>query len=264
MSEAFPSDTPLAERVVPSPNHDERAGSRAPDILLLHYTGMADENEALLWLSVPPSRVSAHYLVFEDGGIVQMVPEARRAWHAGVSSWEGEADINSRSIGIEIANPGHDGGLPPYPAIQIERVIALCRDILARHAIRPDHVLAHSDVAPARKEDPGELFPWQELHAAGVGHWVEPARIAEGPSLSVGDTGAGVEGLQTMLSGYGYGVPTGGAFDEATAAVVRAFQRHFRPGRVDGVADPSTIDTLRRLIARRRAWSPYSDGAGRP
>jgi N-acetylmuramoyl-L-alanine amidase len=253
MSDAFEPDSPAAGRVVPSPNHDERAEGRRPDILLLHYTGMAEENEALLWLTVPPSRVSAHYLVFEDGGIVQMVPEARRAWHAGLSSWGGFADVNSRSIGIEIANPGHDGGLPPYPAIQIERVIALCRDIVERHAIRPDLVLAHSDVAPARKEDPGELFPWQELYDAGIGHWVEPTAIAGGAALTPGDGGAEVAGLQAMFAAYGYGLDVSGVFDEATAAVVRAFQRHFRPGRVDGLADPSTRETLRKLIAKRPA-----------
>ncbi|HJW80537.1 MAG TPA: N-acetylmuramoyl-L-alanine amidase [Beijerinckiaceae bacterium] len=251
MSDAFAPDSPAAARVVPSPNHDERAESRRPDILLLHYTGMSDENEALLWLTVPPSRVSAHYLVFEDGGIVQMVPEARRAWHAGVSSWGGVADVNSRSIGIEIANPGHEGGLPPYPAMQIERVIALCHDIVRRHGIRPDLVLAHSDVAPTRKEDPGELFPWQELHDAGVGHWVEPAPLADGPVLAPGDGGSAVAGLQTSFVAYGYGLPISGVFDEATAAVVRAFQRHFRPGRVDGLGDLSTRETLRNLLARR-------------
>lgn len=256
MSEPFKPDSRVVDQVVPSPNHDERADGQAPDILLLHYTGMPDENEALRRLCTPAAKVSAHYLVFEDGRVVQMVPEDRRAWHAGLSSWRGEADINSRSIGIEIANRGHEGGLPPYPAIQIERVIELCRDIVGRRRIAPEDVLAHSDVAPARKEDPGELFPWQELYQAGVGHWVEPAPSSEGDVLGPASQGPAVEELQNLLLAYGYGVATSGMFDQATADAVRAFQRHFRPGRVDGIADASTNATLRNLIAKRPRSRP--------
>jgi len=189
--------------------------------------------------------------VLEDGRIVQCVAEARRAWHAGVSSWEGEADVNSRSVGIEIVNPGHGLGYPEFAEAEVAAVIALCRDILARHPIRADRVVAHSDVAPGRKEDPGEKFPWARLHAAGIGHWVEPVAIAEGDALALGDRGAEVLRLQQSLAAYGYGVPATGEFDGATRDVVAAFQRHFRPARVDGNADLSTIRTLHRLLAAR-------------
>jgi N-acetylmuramoyl-L-alanine amidase len=197
--------------------------------------------------------VSSHYLVFEDGRIFQLVPEALRAYHAGVSSWEGETDNNSRSIGIEIANPGHDFGYPDFPQAQIEAVIALCRDILARRPMRPDRVVAHSDVAPSRKNDPGEKFPWARLHAAGIGHWVEPAPLGEDRGLAKGDRGPAVAELQSSLAAYGYGVAASGQFDDTTRDVVVAFQRHFRPARVDGIADRSTIETLRRLLAARGA-----------
>jgi N-acetylmuramoyl-L-alanine amidase len=241
----------VADKVVPSPNHGERRGGQAPDLLLLHYTGMAGAAEALARLTNPLSDVSAHYFVYEDGRAVQLVPESRRAWHAGAGAWAGETDINSRSIGIEIVNPGHEGGLPPYPDAQIEGVIRLCADLAQRWSIRPHRVLAHSDIAPTRKEDPGELFPWDRLHRDGVGHWVEPAPLdqeATFRALRAGDEGTPVRALQTMLTAYGYEIGTTGIVDALTESVVRAFQRHFRPARVDGVADLSTITTLRNLL----------------
>ena len=241
-------DSPLARRVTPSPNHGERRTGR-PDMLVLHYTGMESGAAALARLRDPLSEVSAHYLVFEDGGIVQMVPEVRRAWHAGAGSWKGETDINSRAIGIEIVHPGHAGGLPPYPDAQIEAVIALARDVLSRWPIPPERVLAHSDIAPERKEDPGETFPWDRLAAAGIGHLVPPAAIRDGRFFAQGDAGQPVEALQAMFALYGYDLPVTGLFDARTHAVVTAFQRHFRQARVDGVADASTITTLRDLIA---------------
>lgn len=256
MTDRLAPDSPVAAKVFPSPNHGERANGRRPDILLLHYTGMPDAGEALQRLCNAAAEVSAHYFVFEDGRVLQLVPEARRAWHAGRSHWAGDSDVNSASIGIEIANPGHEGGLPPYPEAQIEAVTALCRDIVARRSIPAERVLAHSDVAPARKEDPGELFPWQRLHGAGVGHWVEPAPIRDGRFLAQGDRGQPVEALQGMLALYGYGIAITGLFDEETESVVRAFQRHFRQERVDGVADASTVTTLRDLIAARPAARP--------
>src|SRR5262249_5297414 len=150
-----------------------------PDILLLHYTGMKTAQSALQRLCDPTANVSSHYMVFENGDIVQMVPEALRAHHAGLSYWGGDTDINSRSIGIEIANPGHDWGYVDYPAEQIASVIQLCRDIVVRNNIRSDYVLAHSDVAPTRKQDPGEKFPWPKLFESGVGLWVPPAHIGK-------------------------------------------------------------------------------------
>jgi N-acetylmuramoyl-L-alanine amidase len=247
----FAPDSSLIAKVVPSPNQSARAGRGRPDMIVLHYTGMARAEDALERLCSREAKVSSHYLVYEDGRIYQLVPEAVRASHAGVSSWEGEIDINSRAIGIEIVNPGHDGGYPDFPAVQIDAVIALCRDILARRPMRADRVVAHSDVAPSRKQDPGEKFPWPRLHAAGIGHWVEPVPVGEDRGLAEGDHGPSVTDLQKLLTDYGYGVATNGRFDQAMRDVVTAFQRHFRPARVDGVADRSTVETLRRLLAAR-------------
>lgn len=242
-------------RVQPSPNHGERADGRKPDMILLHYTGMPSPEGALDWLCRDESQVSSHYFVQPDGEVVQLVPEDRRAWHAGKSFWHGETDINSLSIGIEIANAGHPGGLPDYPKAQIAAVIELCRDCGHRWSIASERVLGHSDVAPVRKVDPGEKFPWRELYQAGVGHWVEPAAIAGGRFFQRGDRGQPVEALQSMLSLYGYGTEITGEFSDKTAGDVEAFQRHFRPERVDGIADFSTIDTLHRLLSALPRYS---------
>ena len=233
----------------PSPNFGERVGGRSPDIILLHYTGMETAEGALKWLCAPESQVSCHYFVHEDGRVEQLVREADRAWHAGKSFWQGETDINSASIGIEIANPGHPGGLPDFPDAQVRAVVELCLDCGGRWGIAPERVLAHSDVAPIRKVDPGEKFPWARLHAAGVGHWVEPSAITGGRFFQRGDAGQPVEALQSMLSLYGYGVEIDGIYSERTEGAVAAFQRHFRMERVDGIADFSTIHTLHRLLS---------------
>jgi N-acetylmuramoyl-L-alanine amidase len=249
----FPPDSTLAAKVVPSPNHDERKAGVATDMIVLHYTGMSSADGALRHLCQPASKVSCHYFVFEDGTIVQLVPEARRAWHAGVSAWKGETDINRCSVGIEIVNPGHGLGYPDFPAPQIDAVISLCRDIAARLPIPPERILAHSDVAPARKNDPGEKFPWQRLSAAGVGFWIAPQPIKAGPTLKAGDASDAVGELQTALAAFGYGITVTGRYDEPTRQVAVAFQRHFRPARVDGIADVSTIETLHLLLARTNA-----------
>jgi N-acetylmuramoyl-L-alanine amidase len=249
---SFPPDSSLVDDISPSPNHEPRKGVARPDILLLHYTGMKTTQAALARLCDPGARVSSHYLVFEDGRVIQLVPEARRAYHAGESSWGGSTDINSRSVGIEIGNQGHDCGCPPFPDVQIERVIALCRDIVARWSIAPCRVLAHSDVAPSRKRDPGEAFPWRRLAEAGVGAFVEPVPIERGAALCPGDHGAEVASLQRLLADYGYGVTESGSYDSATHEVVTAFQRHFRPARVDGIADVSTVKTLEQLLAAQK------------
>ncbi|NIX76413.1 N-acetylmuramoyl-L-alanine amidase [Microvirga terricola] len=253
MNAPLSPESPVAAKVFPSPNHGERKNGQRPNMVVLHYTGMPDEGEALQWLCNPVSQVSAHYFVFSDGRVLQLVPESRRAWHAGASSWEGETDINSCSIGIEIANAGHPGGLPAYPDVQMQSVIALTKDIVTRWRIPATRVLGHSDVAPGRKVDPGEVFPWGRLHEAGIGHWVPAAPMSDGRFFSRGDEGMPIEALQAMLAMYGYGVKITGVFDEITEKVVSAFQRHFRPERVDGVADASTITTLRNLIAKRPA-----------
>jgi N-acetylmuramoyl-L-alanine amidase len=233
----------------PSPNVEPRRGGGPVDILLLHYTGMASAEAACTWLCAPESKVSCHYLIDEDGRVTQIAEEGARAWHAGASSWRGETDINSRSIGIEIHNRGHNDGYPDFPPAQMRAVIVLCQAILARHPIPPWRVLAHSDVAPARKIDPGEKFGWRLLHENGIGHWVPPTPVTGGRFLQIGDAGDAVAALKSMLASYGYGIAATPEFDLQTEQVLRAFQRHFRPARVDGVADPSTVDTLRRLSA---------------
>lgn len=232
-----------------SANFGPRNNGKQPEYLILHYTGLRTAQEALDILKCPIREVSAHYLVHEDGRVVQMVAESQRAWHAGNSCWKGERDINSSSIGIEIVNAGVLDNFPPYPDAQIEAVIALCRSICERYNIAPAHVLAHSDIAPERKIDPGQNFPWQTLFAAGIGLWVEPAPIRGGRFFAMGDHGQPVEALQSMLAMYGYDIAINGVFNEQTKIVLSAFQRHFRPIQIDGVADISTIETLHKLIS---------------
>lgn len=224
----------------PSPNFNERL--HPLDMLVLHYTGMKDGPSALARLRDPASQVSAHYMVEEDGRIFQIVPEDKRAWQAGRSWWQGEEDLNSRSIGIEIVNGGHEFGLPPFPDRQIDAVIALCRDILTRWPIPQDRIVAHSDIAPDRKEDPGERFPWKRLAAAGIGLW--PAKADVEPWMmhgaAPGDGGVTVERMQRALARIGYRIEVNGRYEEQTEAVVRAFQRRWRPSRVSGQGDSET------------------------
>ena len=241
-------DTSLYKRVQLSPNINERQGHKSISILLLHYTGMESAEKACDWLCRAESQVSCHYLVDEQGGIVQMVDEGKRAWHAGVSNWRGDEDVNSASIGIEIQNPGHGLGYHQFPATQMQAVVVLCKDIIARNKIEPRNVLAHSDVAPGRKIDPGEKFDWGYLHECGVGHWVKPEAISGGSFLQEGDVGDPVLALQTLLKFYGYGLEASGTFDKPTRTVIEAFQRHFRQARVDGIADASTVATLHSLL----------------
>ncbi len=206
MPPAHPGDSPLAARFLDSPNRGERRGRGRPDCLILHYTGMPTGEAALKVLLDPASELSAHYFVWEDGAIDQLVKESERAWHAGKASWKGESDLNSASIGVEIVNPGHDGGSPPFPVHQIAATIALARDVCARWGIAPERVLAHSDVAPSRKQDPGEAFPWERLWAGGVGHWTEPAPLSGGALFAHEEEAPPVRALQAMLALYGYGV----------------------------------------------------------
>jgi N-acetylmuramoyl-L-alanine amidase len=252
---AIKLDTDLIATPWASPNHGERKRGRTPDSLILHYTGVPTGEAAIELLCDPVMQVSAHYVVMPDGALLQLVPEGRRAWHAGRGVWDDETDMNDVSIGIEIAHQGHKDGGPayPYPAEQIATVIALSHDIIARWKIAPHRILAHSDIAPDRKIDPGEFFPWAQLAKAGVGHYVAPCPIADGPRLGPDARGGDVEELQTMLARYGYGVEINALYDARTQAVVRAFQRHFRPALVDGVADASTVATLRKLLAARGA-----------
>lgn len=238
-------DSPLVHTLYPSPNiEDRRKGCRA-DMILVHYTGMSSAEKAIGWLANPKSKVSCHYVVDEDGRITQMVEETKRAWHAGISHWSGNTDINSVSIGIEIQNPGHEFGYPDFPPAQMEAVAALCRDIARRRGVPPERVLAHSDVAPGRKMDPGEKFNWAWLARYGVGHWVAPAAPTD-ETLEC-DAGAVTE-ARDLLRSYGYGTENAER-EDWFAVLIRSFQLHFRPQCADGRLDAGTIDTLRRLVA---------------
>lgn len=213
---------------MPSPNHDSREGTGV-DMLVLHYTGMANGEVALARLTDAAAKVSAHYTIDEDGTIYAHVPEDRRAWHAGVSHWAGAANINSRSIGIELVNPGHEFGYRAFAEPQIAALTTLCHSILMRHAIPSWRVLGHSDVAPARKEDPGELFPWRRLADAGIGLW--PAAGADAAAAEA-------------LARYGY--------DPAAPQdkVITAFQRHFRPKSLTGQWDDECAGLLASLLGK--------------
>ena len=210
----------------PSPNHDDRGGAPI-DMLVLHYTGMTSGAAALERLCDVEARVSAHYTIDEDGTVYRHVPEDRRAWHAGVSHWAGVRNVNARSIGIELVNPGHEYGYRAFPDVQVASLIRLAQGIVMRHPIATSQVLAHSDVAPARKEDPGELFPWEKLAAAGIGLW------PQGIASDIGPEG---------LARYGYDP------DAPQDKVITAFQRHFRPAKLDGEWDSECARLLASLI----------------
>jgi len=207
----------------PSPNHEPRPDGMVVDMLVLHYTGMQSGTAALERLCDPAAKVSAHYVIEEDGRVFALVPEDRRAWHAGAASWRGNSDINSRSIGIELVNPGHEFGYRPFPAAQIEALAELAPGILSRHPIPPRNVVGHADVAPRRKEDPGELFDWRGLAARGVGVWPGDAPPQGDPS--------------ELLALWGYDI------GDLSAALI-AFQRHFRPSLLNGIADDETLSRL--------------------
>jgi len=214
----------------PSPNFDARDDTTI-DMLVLHYTGMHRVDDALQRLCDAAAEVSAHYLIDEDGTTHRLVPEDQRAWHAGVAYWRGHTNINARSIGIELVNPGHEHGYRAFPEVQTEAALALCVDILARHDIPARNVVGHSDVAPQRKTDPGEFFDWLRFADAGVGLWANEADMIDGSP----------ENIARLLSEYGYEVEDG-------LATVKAFQRHFRPERVNGRVDGPTLRRLQGLV----------------
>ena len=249
------SEESIARRAVidmPSPNWDERPADAGPvDTLVLHYTGMVSAEAALARMTDPRAKVSAHWCIGEDGTLWRLVPEERRAWHAGLSEWRGRPAVNDVSIGIELVNPGHEYGYRPFPEAQMDALLDLARAIVARHPIDPRNVVAHSDIAPTRRRDPGELFDWARLARAGIGIWPEseadPAQ--DGPPLRQGDRGADVRVCQVSLRAIGYGLVADGDFGPATAAAVRAFQRHFRQARVDGAIDAGTAAVIGQVHA---------------
>lgn len=215
----------------PSPNFDDRPALDAVDILLLHYTGMQSTGASLARLCDPQAKVSAHYLIDEDGTVYGLVDEAERAWHAGISHWAGATDINARSIGIELQNPGHEFGYRPFPETQMVSLIELCQSILSRHRIPPERVLGHSDVAPMRKEDPGELFDWRRLAEAGIG------RLSAGSQTASPDEPE----ARALLSRIGYDP------DATLNDVVTAFQRRYRQSSVNGSLDAQTMSLIKEL-----------------
>lgn len=234
----------MAEPIAcPSPNFAARPPGAVVSLLVIHYTGMASTRAALARLCDPAAKVSTHYLIDESGRVLRLVAERERAWHAGVSHWRGEADVNSRSIGIELAHPGHMFGYRPFPPAQIRALIALGRQILRRHPIRPRGVLGHSDVAPARRLDPGEYFPWRHLAENGIGLW--PDASARGTTVDPTDPAA----VQAGLARFGYGLRVDGIAGPETGSVVRAFQRHFRPRAVTGAFDHECARILASLLA---------------
>lgn len=265
----------------PSPNFDDR--KRPIRFVVLHYTGMESADGALRVLSdplpqreaylneipasplmvdgrpadrvlvpAPMSKVSSHYLAYEDGRVFQLVDEAKRAWHAGRGTWDGENDMNSCSIGIEIANGGHDFGLPDFTEPQIQSVMTLVRTILDRHGLDPRAVIGHSDLAPSRKPDPGEKFPWKRFAQAGLSIW--PAAGPEDGDQRVlfetlGTMNAGISTIQTGLGTIGYGVEVNGTYDNVLKDIIRAFQRRFRQSKADGIIDVETVALIGRVAA---------------
>jgi N-acetylmuramoyl-L-alanine amidase len=232
-------------RECPSPNHGRRGEAPRVDMLVLHYTGMPTAEAALERLCDPVARVSAHYVVGEDGTIWRLVSELRRAFHAGRSCWAGESDLNRVSIGVEIVNPGHEWGYRPFPEAQMAAVERLGRDVLARHSIAPHRVVGHSDIAPDRKTDPGELFDWPRLARAGIGIW---------PAPSYRPLATSIDRVQATadLAAIGYCIPPG-----AVEKVIDAFQRRFRPARCDGLLDR---ETAARIAEVRAAFGPRRAG----
>ncbi len=237
-------------RDLPSPNQDDRPPGTPIDTIVLHYTGMRTAREAIERLRDPAARVSSHYVVDEDGAVLRLVAEPRRAWHAGVSFWRGHRGLNDRSIGIEIVNPGHEWGYRDFPVLQLAAVCDLCLALLSRHRIPQRNVVAHSDIAPDRKEDPGEKFAWEQLARSGVGLWPH-----ETPDLGTGAPvrdATSLAPVRAALTEIGYDMAPHGALDPALATTLRAFQRHWRPEAVTGQADAGTLMRLAAVAALLR------------
>lgn len=263
-------------KILDTPSLNFNGRPLAVDAIILHYTDMISAEAALAWLTNPTSNVSAHYLIYEDGTIYRMVEEEHRAWHAGMSFWQGQSNLNDSSIGIELANPGHTHGYRLFPDVQVEALIELCLDLQKRWKIPQNRILGHSDIAPERKQDPGHLFPWEKLASFGLGMWPKDLENLNAPSpdlsrcerptpptkgevihaqnpsplvreggllAKVGNSrvrGAPETSLQ-MLSQIGYDTTS-------PHHALLAFQRHFQPHKVDGVADAETCAFLEGLL----------------
>ena len=217
-----------------SPNFNNRPDGIAIDTLIFHYTGMMSANEALKRMCSPQAKVSAHYMIDEHGQIFQLVPEEKRAWHAGLAYWRGKTNINDRSIGIELENPGHNIGYKIFPEKQILSLIQLAKEIIQRYHIPARNILGHSDIAPTRKQDPGELFNWSLLASNGIG------LLPEIKAINNNDTG-NLSDFENNLKLYGYDTSN-------LVASTIAFQRHFLPNDCSGKIDLQTFLILKKLI----------------
>jgi N-acetylmuramoyl-L-alanine amidase len=225
----------------PSPNFDERDAAVKLQYIVLHYTGMPTRDLALQRLCDAEAKVSAHYVIDEEENVFRLVDEDKRAWHAGKSFWNGVTDMNSASIGIELVNPGHECGYRAFPAAQIDKLKDLLYDIVERYELDPAMaLLGHSDIAPSRKQDPGELFPWKELAAEGFGLWPKPQASDYAPAYE--------DEVQGFLRMIGYECPETGVYDLATRAVLLAFQRRYEPENVTGAPTRETVARLKALV----------------
>jgi N-acetylmuramoyl-L-alanine amidase len=234
-----------------SPNFNERPNKSSIDILVMHYTGMKTAESALKRMCDAQAQVSAHYFIYENGDVVQLVDEDKRAWHAGISCWRGIASLNDISIGIEIANPGHEFGYEPFTEKQMDTVKELSKSIMDRHGIEARNVVGHSDIAPSRKEDPGELFDWQEIAKEGIGLWPDVKKVWRGGDVLVepGKEDVDVARVQKMLSDYGYHIRVDGYYGSKTEDVVKAFKRHFVPEQLNVNWDKLSEERIKRLLS---------------
>jgi N-acetylmuramoyl-L-alanine amidase len=229
----------------PSPNFEPRPQGVPLDMIVLHYTDMLNAEEALERLCDPQAKVSAHFLISKEGELYQLVDPKHRAWHAGVSSWEGQGDINSRSIGVELDNLGHTFGPEPFSKVQMKTLLALLEELTQTYGIQPHRIVGHSDVAPGRKKDPGEWFPWHVLAEKGFGFWPQEKmasqHISVVPKMSI-------EEMQQAFSDIGYECAKTGVWDEESQAVCLAFQRHFTPQDLTGYPTNLVKQTLQGLL----------------
>lgn len=239
--------------LAPSPNQNDRPAGAVIDSCVIHYTGMQTGEAALTRLRDPAAEVSAHYMIEEDGRIYQLVPEAKRAWHAGVSHWRGQDNINHTSIGIELVHPGHEWGYRPFEAPQIDALLELLTGLTARHRIPPQNFVGHSDIAPGRKADPGELFPWQRLAEAGFGLWVDVKALdaRTEPAVHREDAGDHIAALQNQLVALGYGLDITGTYDDPSQNCVRALHAHWRPSHINRDADPVSRALIAALLQQQ-------------
>ena len=236
---------------ISSPNFNERAEDIPLQYIVLHYTGMKSGEDALTRLTDKDAQVSCHYMIEEDGRVVQLVDDAKRAWHAGESQWRGITDMNSASLGIELVNPGHQFGYKSFPKAQIKSLIELMQLLIKKHKLSGTLApLAHADIAPLRKEDPGELFPWQELAEAGLGLWPRPLKEDYGHAED--------SEVQRVLKALGYDCPETEAYDRKTRAVIVAFQRRYEPLNLTGTPEPETVARMRALLRLMASRSEVS------